>query len=239
MEYKNDMNISPDQEYYDQEPVAPRDEHKKWMREIEHYFKSYEERLNNSLANTSGVVVELGAGSCGLSICLSRLENVKKIYSLDISMARMQKMIALSGEILGGDLRKVEPVASDFNASLPFDNGTVDAVLFDAALHHSRSIWHLLAECRRVLRSGGYLIAQRESYLSTFRASGQIKNLLQTPEVAASVSENIYLLAQYEYYLRVHGFEVEFIKRPKGLIKSALNVMNGTLFTDGVIWCQG
>lgn len=229
--------ISADQAFYDNQPMGSLEDHAKWMREIEFYFKAYADRLNNSLADTNGYVAELGAGSCGLSVCLSRLSSVKRITSLDISTKRMARMIDHSASVLGGDKTKITPVACDFNSTLPFSDGELDAILFDAALHHTRSMWNTLAECNRVLKKGGLLIAQRESYLSPLRAKRQISNLLKSPEIAASVSENMYLKEQYEYYLKVSDFDVEFISRTQSLIKSTLSQLNGLLFTDGVLFC--
>jgi ubiquinone/menaquinone biosynthesis C-methylase UbiE len=229
---------SSDQIFYDQEPVGSMEDHAKWMREIEFYFHGYAHRLDYALAGTGGYVAELGAGSCGLSVCLSRLDNVKRITSIDISMVRMQKMIELSAVVLGGNKSKIQPIACDFNGNLPFEDGELDLVVFDAALHHTRSMWVTLGECNRVLKKGGVLIAQRESYLSTLRSKAQINRLLKSPEVAAKVAENTYLLEQYVYYLRVSGFTVEFVRRSQGKIKSMLSIFNGSLFTDGVLVCQ-
>lgn len=230
-------NGTRDQVFYDQRPVGSLEDHRKWMREIEFYFLGYADKLNESLAGANGFVAELGAGSCGLSICLTRLPNVKRVTSLDISMKRMQKMIDLSATVLGGDPQKITPISSDFNGRLPFEDGELDAVVFDAALHHSRSMWATLAECNRVLKRGGLLIAQRESYLSSLRARGQIANLLKTPEIAANVSENMYLREQYVYYLQVSGFEVSFIKRTPSPLKRILKPLNGIAFCDGVLIC--
>lgn len=227
-----------DQVFYDQEPIGTLEEHANWMREIEFYFQGYSDYLNMVLAGSNGYVAELGAGSCGLSVCLSRMENVKRITSVDISMRRMQKMIDLSVSILGGDKRKIQPIACDFNGRLPFEDGELDAVVFDAALHHSRSMWATLSECNRVLKKGGILIAQRESYLSALRSKKQIAFLLESPEIAANVSENMYLLEQYVYYLRVGGFSADFVKRTKSKTKSILSFFNGSLFTDGVLICR-
>jgi len=229
---------SSDQAFYDQEPVGSLEDHAKWMREIEFYFHGYADRLNSALAGTGGYAAELGAGSCGLSVCLSRLANVKRITALDISMVRMQKMIDLSAIVLGGDKSKIQPISCDFNGRLPFADGELDAVVFDAALHHTRSMWTTLGECNRVLRTGGILIAQRESYLSALRSKKQIDHLLESPEVAANVSENMYLLEQYVYYLKANRFSVEFVKRTQGNIKSILSILNGSLFTDGILLCK-
>jgi len=119
---------------------------------------------------------------------------------------------------------------------LPLHQASVDAILFDAALNHARNIWNLLAECNRILRPGGKLIAQRESYLSALRANEQIGVLLKTPEVSAQVSENMYLKAQYEYYLKVNGFSVEFIPYTNSRLKRILRFANGWLFVDGSLY---
>jgi hypothetical protein len=99
-------------------------------------------------------------------------------------------------------------------------------------------MWHMLAECNRVLKQNGLLIAQREAYLSGIRAGRQLNRLLQAPEVLAKVSENMYLKEQYEYYLRANGFNPVFIRVAKSNLKSLLWFLNGTVFCDGVIWCN-
>lgn len=232
------LQESKDKIYYDQEKIGSRIEHEKWMKEIEFYFSSYADKLNSILTGTCGKVVELGAGSCGLSTCLSRLPNVTHVFAVDISMARMQRMIDLSCEILDGHKEKIEPIESDFNFSLAFDDESLDVVLFDAALHHSRNIWHLLSECNRVLKKDGILVAQRESYLNPLRAKNQLNRLLKTPEVAGNVAENMYLKEQYYYYLTVNQFIVEFIPRTQSKIKNILFLLNGVLFCDGILFCR-
>jgi SAM-dependent methyltransferase len=231
---------SNDQTYYDQtsHKEASEEAHELWMREIEHYYNGYAQRLDLALAGTTGNVAELGAGSCGLSVCLSRLPNVQRVSALDISMKRMEKMIDLSAKILGGDRKKIRPMACDFNYRLPFADGELDAVVFDAALHHARNLWGLLSECNRVLKDRGILIAQREAYLSPLRYKNQLNKLLSTPEIAAKVSENIYLKEQYSYYIKIHGFDVEFIPRTRGLFKRLLSPLSGILFTDGILYCR-
>lgn len=233
----HNTGITSDQAFYDQESVGSLEDHAKWMREIEFYFLGYADKLNEYLSGSDGYVAELGAGSCGLSLCLTRLPNVKRVSALDISMSRMKKMIELSARVVNGDKQKITPIACDFNGKLPFEDEELDAILFDASLHHSRSMWSTLAECNRVLKQGGVLVAQRESYLSPFRARRQIDNLLETPEVSARVSENIYLREQYIYYLLVNGFSVDFIQRTPSKLKNILFPLNGLLFTDGILFC--
>lgn len=230
--------VSPDKAFYDAEAIAIGDEHIVFVDEISFYFASYADRLKSDLRGTDGVVVELGAGSCALSCNVSRLSTAKRIVAADISSKRMQLAIDRSAEILKAQREKISTVECDFNGRLPFEDASVDAILFDAALHHARNIWNLLSECRRILRPGGKLIAQRESYLSALRADSQVGVLLKTPEVSAQVSENMYLKAQYEYYLKVHGFDVDFIRHSKSRLKRFLAFANGSLFVDGTLYCS-
>jgi SAM-dependent methyltransferase len=231
------IDASPDKAFYDSEPIEDDARHAAFMGEIRSYFGAYSRRLSDDLAGTAGIVVELGAGSCGLSCCLSRLDGVTKVYSADISAQRMDRMLKTSARMLDGDVAKIETIECDFNHRLPFETGSVDAVLFDAALHHTRTMWGLIAECRRILRPKGRLVAQRESYLNALRASKQLGELLITPEVSAQVSENMYLEAQYEYYLKVSGFEVTFIRHSVSARKRMMRFANGWLFSDGILYC--
>lgn len=231
-------DVSSDRQFYDAEPVGSEADHRRFMAEIESYFVLYAARLDTALAGSDGQIAELGAGSCGLSSLASKLANVRHVHACDISAVRMDKMLDLSTRIIGADKSKITTVPSDFNQRLPFADGQLDAVLFDAALHHTRTMWGLLADCNRVLKPGGLLIAQRESYLSAGRSGMQLATLLRTPEVSAQVSENMYLLSQYRYYISVAGFEVEFIPAAPSTLKRLLKPLNGRLFTDGVLFAR-
>lgn len=231
------MNTSADKTFYDQTEEINLEQHKRWMEEIKYYFNAYSSQLNDALSDTTGKVIELGAGSCGLSLNLTNLSNIQKVYSVDISSKRMEHMLQTSNQYVKGELSKIELKESDFNLQLPFEDQEIDAILFDASLHHSRSLWNLLAECHRILRPNGLLIAQRESFLNAFRAKSQLAHLLKSPEFSAKVSENMYLKEQYEYYLKIHDFSTVFLPISPSPVKSILRPFNGILFCDGVLYC--
>jgi ubiquinone/menaquinone biosynthesis C-methylase UbiE len=227
------VETSGDRAYYDAGAAGGGPEHRAWMAEIEACFRSYEARLRGSFPGGPLRVLELGAGSCGLSLLFSRWPEVDEVVCLDISRARMEAPLPLSRSCLGGDPGKLRILEGDFNSPLPFPDRSFDIVAFDASLHHSRSIWTTLGECRRVLREGGRLAAQRENTVSPLRARLQLRRLLASPEVRAGVSENAYLREQYEYYLRAAGFETEYRPLRKTLLKKALFFLDGVLFADG------
>lgn len=229
---------SPDKLFYDNEAIGTGENHAIFVHEIGSYFSSYVHRLESDLRGTAGTIIELGAGSCTLSCKASLMESVRQIVAADISSRRMEASISSTAAILNADVTKISTVECDFNQSLPFHDASADAILFDAALHHARDIWNLLSECRRVLRPQGVLIAQRESYLSPLRARRQLAELLRTPEVSAQVSENMYLKAQYEYYLKVNGFSVDFVPYSLARKKKLLGFANGWLFVDGTLYCR-
>jgi hypothetical protein len=89
------------------------------------------------------------------------------------------------------------------------------------------------------LRPGGVLVAQREQYLGAATAGVKLTRLLQTPEVKAGVSENAYLRAQYEYYLRAVGFDsVTFFPVAETALQRMFSFLNGLLFSKWVIWAH-
>jgi ubiquinone/menaquinone biosynthesis C-methylase UbiE len=222
-----------DKAYYDAQSATDDPGYGAWMAEIESYFRSYEAALRGRLRSPPLSVLELGAGSCGLSLCFSRWSEVKEVVCFDLSLERMKSFAGLSHRHLGGEPAKLRFEEGDFNVRLPFADGTFDVIAFDASLHHSRSIWTTLAESRRVLGDHGWLVAQRESALSPLRFRRQLRRLLSTPEARAGVSENMYLREQYSYYLAAAGFEARFLAHHRTLARKALFFLNGILFTEG------
>jgi SAM-dependent methyltransferase len=208
---------------------------------VKKYIAAFEPRLREFASGRSLKVLELGAGSCVTSLLLSRNESVSQIACLDISLKKMQQVLPTSIAALGGACapEKLSLVEGHFDAPLPFEALSFDMVIFDGALHHARSMWFVLEECRRVLKPQGVLIAQREQYLGVLTAGVKLARLLQTPEVKAGVAENAYLRSQYEYYLRAVGFQsVAFMPVSENALQRVCAFLNGLLFSKWVIWAR-
>ena len=118
---------------------------------------------------------------------------------------------------------------------MPFADGSIDLLLFDASFHHASSPWDLLAECRRVLKSDGLLIAQREQYLGLLSSSFVLRRLLKSEEVTSGVIENAYLRSQYEYFLRARGFDPKFIGVAESAVQKLLSFTNGLIYSKWII----
>jgi ubiquinone/menaquinone biosynthesis C-methylase UbiE len=192
-----------------------------WMVELR---KEFQER-------TDVRVLDLGAGSCCISLMLTEQPFVQSVTAADISAHRMRRLSPEVQAMVGGKLERLEYIEVNFNSPLPFPDNKFDVVVMDAALHHSRNIWETLAELRRVLKPRGLFIAQREAFTAPLTNRITFKRLLASPEVAAGVSENAYLRYQYDYYLRVNGFEPRFIPVFESWKFRILFFLNGVVFS--------
>lgn len=182
-------------------------------------------------------LLELGAGTSATSLDLIRLFPFASATCCDISEARMRALAAGAAHEVGGDLAKLHFVELDMGEPLPFEDGSFDLIVFDAALHHTTNMWRTLSECRRALAPGGALVALREQYLARLTSGYALRRILASPEVRAGVSENAYLRQQYEYYLRVHGFTPHFHAVAPGRWR-LLAPLNGLLFSKWTIWAD-
>lgn len=159
-----------------------------------------------------GRVLDLGAGSCWATALLSRVEQVREVVALDMSLGFLRRVGGRMIARLRGDPRKITFSVSTFEA-IPFDQCHFDVVFAIAALHHSLAPVRALIEVRRVLRPGGILVviecppplmgicSARERALAETRRSG-------ATEFASTRGE-------LSYMLRHAGFEsLRFVSGP-------------------------
>ena len=96
-----------------------------------------------------GSLLDIGTGTGRMAEILA--ERAERIVALDKSLA-MLKVARAKLQHLPAD--RVELVQGDF-ASLPFEDGRFDTVLFHQVLHFAHSPAAVVAEAARVLRPGG------------------------------------------------------------------------------------
>ena len=228
---------SPDKLWYDTEgtdqiKVSPEN-----LNQARKYFDTYSRLLQAHFSERTDVrSLELGAGSCSLSALVSKLPCIGQVCCQDISLRKMNTLAPQVFDLAGADIAKAQFHEGDFGQGLPFESASYDIILFDAALHHSRNLWLTLSDCKRVLAKGGLLIAQREQYLATWTANAKIKKLLNEEVVKAGVSENAYLKCQYDYYMRVCGFDPMFLPVSENPLQTLLRPLNGKVFSKWVIY---
>jgi len=225
-----------DQRFYDNTSVFDDASMAKVAKTCRLYFDTYRERIEKIFGQKREIsVLELGAGTCCLSLLLSNFAFVKEICCLDISFKKMQDLLPLSIKQIASFPEKLRLIQGDIGETLKFDDHSFDLVVSDAALHHSRSVWRTLSESGRVLKSNGMLVCQREAYLGLLTSGWKLDKLLKSDEVQSGVSENAYLKKQYEYYFKACGFDVRFLPVAESVLQRLLSPLNGWVYSKWVI----
>ncbi|MDO8582795.1 MAG: class I SAM-dependent methyltransferase [bacterium] len=125
--------------------------------DIETLFDFIEKKIVRK--KMSGVGCELGAGPAVFSAILAKRSDVGRIYAVEACAPLVTELMPLLvPAITGGGAKKVIGCVGDFSR-LEIPSGSVDFIFEFFSLHHSADIGATLAECRRVLRRGGILIA--------------------------------------------------------------------------------
>jgi ubiquinone/menaquinone biosynthesis C-methylase UbiE len=225
-----------DQRFYDDTTIYDDAQMAEVAKRCRLYFNEYREKIETNFEGESEInVLELGAGTCCLSLLLSNFAFVKKIYCLDISLKKMRDLLPLSVKQISSYPDKLGLIQGDIGTTLKFESHSFDLVVLDAALHHSRSIWQTLSECSRVLKRNGMLICQREAYLGLLTAGWKLEKLLISEEVQSGVSENAYLKNQYQYYFKACGFDVQFLPVAESFLQRLLSPFNGWVYSKWII----
>jgi ubiquinone/menaquinone biosynthesis C-methylase UbiE len=155
--------MSTDRDFYDKEDLTGIVPY--FVSYIKPYAAAWLPAMRKNFTGRSDVrILDLGAGSCTLSLMMSEEPYVESIEAVDISAKKMTQLSELVQKEVGGNAEKLSFSEIDFNDPLPFEDNAFDLVVMDAALHHSRNIWVTLSEIRRVLKPNGYFVAQREAY---------------------------------------------------------------------------
>jgi SAM-dependent methyltransferase len=153
-------------------------------------------------------VLDLGAGTGIASRALARA-GAAGVLALEPDPSAVVGLGAIA-RLCAGEPR-VRAIAGHGEA-IPLRDGVVDVVYARQVLHHARDLPRLLAECARVLRAGGLLLASREhvvddeAQLAEFLASHPVHRL--------AGGEHAFSLAAYRQAIRGAGFDCVSILGP-------------------------
>ena len=224
-----------DKRFYDEEREYSDEALRQFVNKQSAYIDQYRALLADYFGSRPIRVLELGAGTCALSLSLSQSLIVQSGVMFDISAIRMKQYAPRVCQILGISPPPFEYVEGDFSDLSCFAKEKIDLILFDASLHHARSIWNLLSACKSFLAPGGIIVAQREQYLARLTAGWALNRLMGMDEVRSGVSENAYLREQYLYYLRACGFDACAIAAPETRFQKFIFFLNGLVFSKWVL----
>jgi O-antigen biosynthesis protein len=89
------------------------------------------------------------------------LENkFNKLYGVDVSPSRIKRAKIETEKIFPNKINKFKFSESNLDKSLPFQDNFFDVITCLAVIEHVYDIFHLVKEIKRVLKPGGYIIAE-------------------------------------------------------------------------------
>lgn len=185
--------------------------------------------------NINGRILEIGAGTCWLAAHLSKQKNIEKISAVDNDEEKLSLAKSFFINEFAGKPEKIKLVHSDFHR-LPFENGSFNYIVCDAALHHSGDLSLLLKELCRVLKKDGKIIAIREPILPLLTGLKYIKKLsFGYKEKKKGDIEQTYTIEEWKTYFERAGFRIEIKKytiktTTKERIIDLFKCLNGILF---------
>jgi 2-polyprenyl-3-methyl-5-hydroxy-6-metoxy-1,4-benzoquinol methylase len=116
--------------------------------------------LDQSGVRPDGRVLDAGCGGGGMPLSLA--EETTGVVAIDLVDRFRDAGTRLAAE---KGLRNLEFLQADGTA-LPFASGSFDAVLSHAVIEHVADADRYLAQCRRVLKPGGWMYLSTAPYLS-------------------------------------------------------------------------
>jgi SAM-dependent methyltransferase len=132
------------------------------LRDNTNYFPAVDTLDWRSLCGEGARVLDLGCGSGWLTALLTREPQVREVVAWDSSQRLVGELLPATVDLIGGDMRKVDPVCGEF-VPLLIEDGSIDLAVMSSAFHHSDRPDELLDELRRVLRPGACLVLLNET----------------------------------------------------------------------------
>jgi ubiquinone/menaquinone biosynthesis C-methylase UbiE len=122
----------------------------------------------------SGQVMEIGAGTGWCSAVISQRPTVEKVFTLEYDPYCVESLIPIVHTALKANQEKIVRVLGSYN-KMKCGDSEFDYIISIGAIHHSENLKATLAECYRVLKPGGYMLATEPCEYNSFTIEEQLK----------------------------------------------------------------
>jgi len=184
------------------------------------------------------IALEIGAGSAWLSSSLSQHKNINHITATEIDPRRLGLAKNYFSHRLNAVKNKISFRQSDFHDISFIEDGTLDIVFVDAALHHTDTLETLLQELYRILKDNGQIIAIREPILPSLPILKQFrKKTFGRKQIKNGDIEHTYSKNEWTTHFNKCNFNLKFYPLYGGSTKDKLlsniflSKFNGILFS--------
>jgi ubiquinone/menaquinone biosynthesis C-methylase UbiE len=124
-----------------------------------------------------GIGLDLGAGCGLLSSVVAQSHRVEEIFALEVCGQMCEEVIPkVARWVLRERYSKVVPVCGTFDR-IELSNDSIDFIVEIDSLHHSDNLTNTLAECARVLKSGGQMLCFDRCHPNTL-SDDQVETML-------------------------------------------------------------
>lgn len=162
----------------------------------------------------AGRVIEIGAGTGWCSALLSKMPEVREVFTLEYDPYCVETLIPLVHRAMNADEAKIRRVLGSFNR-LRCEDCFFDLVVSIGALHHSENLQTTLREAWRALKPGGWLLATEPCGFNSLTQS-EHHAIMHRPMAVpgggtmtkAEKSDHIYRLCEFEAAAFASGFDV-------------------------------
>jgi len=187
---------------------------------VKYCMKKYKEQ--NLLSEYR--VVDLGAGNGVDLLCAKNIfKNSAKIYALEYYQPYQKKLIQHEIEVFSLDLERDR---------LPFDDASIDIIIINQVLEHTKDVFWILSEIIRVLRLNGIVIIGVPNLASLHNRIGLLFGMQPTsietlsghvrgftlPGLRRMCEQNEYLNFQCRFGCNFYPFPVKVARRLEWLL---------------------
>jgi len=166
-----------------------------------------------------GNILDVAAGVCWTSALLSKYDQIERIDALDFSWHRISELAPVVCEKFEADKDKIQRIFGSFY-DIKRSEDEYDLVFMSQAFHHADNPLRLLAECDRVLKSGGGVVLLGEHLITPVRYLKRVvKHLILTHKITVNfyelfppdeeLGDHYYRLDDYYFLFQALGYKVE------------------------------
>ncbi|MDB6058297.1 MAG: type 11 methyltransferase [Verrucomicrobiales bacterium] len=165
-----------------------------------HFGPDFRELIDRIDVRPGDWVLDIGTGPCWSSRLLA--QRGARVIALDVNEANFYGL--KTSDILFSAHNVYFERVLESMTHLPFGDGTIDRITFNASFHHTPDHDRTLAECFRVLKPHGMIAMVNEEF-------GSLRQRLFCPESTSDTGSHHRIeYAEFDASVKKAGFEAEF-----------------------------